>query len=101
MPDFSSYAARVTAQPDNELFRFSYGKVLFDAGDFTQAEEHLRVALNKKPEWMVVTMLLAQCALKRNAKDEARALYESALHLAVSQNHLDPEAEIRAILASL
>jgi Flp pilus assembly protein TadD len=101
MPDLTSYAARVASQPENELFRFSYGKALFDAGDFTTAEEHLRVALERKPEWMVVTMLLAQCALRRNDQTEARRLYESALALAIAQHHEDPEAEIRAALDKL
>jgi len=97
----AGYRAKVEGNPDNELLRFSLGKALYDAGQPGEAEEHLKVALEKKPDWMVVTMLLAQCALKREDRAAARGYYEHALELAVKQKHEGPEAEIRAALQLL
>lgn len=97
----SRYEAKVAEHPENGLVRFSLGKALFDAGRFSEAEVHLQKALSTKPDWMVVTMLLAQCALRRNDKPAAKALYENALQFAIDQKHADPEAEIRAALADL
>jgi Flp pilus assembly protein TadD len=97
----AGYRAKVVTNPDNELLRFSLGKALFDAGQQAEAEEQLKLALAKKPDWMVVVMLLAQCALKRNDRTTARSCYERALELAVAQHHEGPEAEIRAALKNL
>ncbi len=98
---FEKQRARVAEQPENELHRFSLGKALFDAGKFSEAEEHLKVALKKKPDWMVVTMLLAQCALERKDEAGARDLYHHALKMAIDQHHEGPESEIREALLKL
>lgn len=95
------FEAKVIDHPDNELHRFSLGKALFDAGRLAEAEKHLRIALGKRQDWMVVVMLLAQCALQRGDKAAARTHYEQALQLAISQHHEGPEAEVRAALAAL
>lgn len=95
------FEAKVIENPDNELHRFSLGKALFDAGRFTEAQRHLEAALGKRKDWMVVVMLLAQCALRRDDRAAARSLYEQALQLAIDQHHESPEAEIRAALESL
>lgn len=95
------YETKVIEAPENELHRFSLGKALFDAGRLAEAEKHLRVALGKRQDWMVVVMLLAQCASQRGDTAAARELYANALQLAVAQHHEGPEAEIRAALDGL
>lgn len=95
------YRAMVADKPDNGLLRFSLGKALYDDRQYEAAEEHLRAALATREDWMVVTMLLAECALRRGETGEAVARYETALELAVSQHHEDPEIECRAKLAEL
>lgn len=92
---------KVIEQPENELHRFSLGKALFDAGRYPEAERHLRVALGKRQDWMVVVMLLGQCAQQRDDKALARSFYEKALKLAIDQHHEGPEADARAALAAL
>lgn len=95
------FEAKVIEHPEQELHRFSLGKALFDAGRYAEAERHLRVALGKRQDWMVVVMLLGQCALQRGDKTAARELYEKALQLAIEQHHEGPEADARAALAAL
>ncbi len=91
----------VRQYPGNELARFSLGRALFDAGDFTGAREHLEVALQRKPDWMVVQILLGKCDLAQGAVDAARTAFEKALHLARVQHHEGPEAELMELLSGL
>ena len=95
------YETLLQQRPGDELALFSLGKALFDGGRFAEAETHLRAALACKPDWMVVAMLLAKCALHRGDKDAARKLYEDALGFAIAQHHEGPEEEIRHALAQL
>ena len=95
------YEALLARRPGDELALFSLGKALFDAGRFGEAETHLQAALKAKPDWMVVAMLLAKCALHRGDKAAAHQLYEDALGFAIAQHHEGPEEEIRTALAHL
>jgi uncharacterized protein HemY len=97
----AKYEGLLKAHPDDELLLFSLGKALYDAGRVPEAETRLRAALKAKPDWMVVTMLLAKIALQQNDKAAARALYERGLELAIAQEHDGPRDEIRAALAKL
>jgi Flp pilus assembly protein TadD len=97
----AKYEGLLKARPDDELLHFSLGKALYDAGRLAEAETHLRTALKLKPDWMVVTMLLAKIALQQNDKVAALAYYKSGLELAIAQDHEGPEEEIRAALAKL
>jgi Flp pilus assembly protein TadD len=95
------YEALLQQRPHDELVQFSLGKALYDAGRFPAAERHLQIALQAKPDWMVVAMLLANCALHRADQDAARKLYEDALGFAIAQHHEGPEEEIRTALTRL
>ncbi len=92
---------RVEQFPDGELFRFSLGKALFDSGDFTGAIEHLDAALSKKPDWMLVAILLGRCWIKQGNRDKARHYLELGRKLAIEQKHDGPLEETTALLAEL
>ena len=91
----------VRQYPENELARFSLGRALFDAGDFSGAREHLEVALQRKPDWMVVQILLGKCDLAQGFAAAAKNAFEQALHLARVQHHEGPEAELLELLLEL
>jgi Flp pilus assembly protein TadD len=97
----AKYEGLLKARPDDELLHFSLGKALYDAGRVPEAETHLHAALEAKPDWMVVAMLLAKIALQKNDKVTALAYYRKGLELAIAQDHEGPEEEIRAVLAKL
>ena len=97
----AKYEALLQQRPNDELLQFSLGKALYDANQIPEATKHLRAALAAKPDWMVVTMLLAKIALQQDDKVEARLLYQKGLELAITQDHEGPEAEIREALAKL
>jgi len=86
--------------PNNELARFSLGKAYFDLGQFSEAKEHFAIALSRKPDWMVVQILIGKCELALGDKMAAKAAFERAKQLAIAQNHEGPLAEMEQILAS-
>ena len=71
----------VTQFPQNELARFSLGKALYDAGEFSPAREHFVIALERKPDWMVVQILIGKCDLALGHKAAARAAFLGDGHL--------------------
>ncbi len=87
--------------PQNELARFSLGKALFDAQQFAPAQDHFTVALAKKPDWMVVQILIGKCALALGNKPAARTAFQNALQLAITQHHEGPQMEMEQALADL
>jgi Flp pilus assembly protein TadD len=97
----AKYEGLLRMRPNDELLHFSLGKALYDAGRIPEATIHLRAALAVRPDWMVVTMLLAKIALQQDDKIAARALYEKGLELAIAQDHEGPQEEIRTALAKL
>ena len=87
--------------PENELARFSLGKALFDQGKYSEAREHLALALRKKPEWMAVQILVGKCDLEQGDRTAALAAFEKARDLALAQHHEGPLAEVESLLADL
>src|ERR1043166_5115535 len=95
------YEKMVEQFPQNELARFSLGKALFDAGEFVRAKEQFTAALAKKPDWMVVQILIGKCELALGNKPSAKIAFERALQLAIDQHHEGPKAEMEQALAEL
>ena len=91
----------VAQYPQNELARFSLGKALFDGGNFAEAKEHLTGALAKKPDWMLVQILLGKCELQLGHRTAALAAFTRARELALAQHHEGPLAEIEQFLSEL
>jgi len=89
----------VEKNPDNELFRFSLAQALLKENRLPEAEPHLRLCIAKRPDWMVAWILLGKALLELGSTTEARSILEEALRLAVEQNHEEPEAELRSLLA--
>lgn len=87
--------------PDNELARFSLGKAYFDAGQFDEAKEQFDFAIAKKPDWMVVQILIGKCDLALGNKAGAKNSFERAKQLAIEQNHEGPLAEMEQMLTEL
>ncbi len=91
----------VAKHPNNELARFSLGNALYAAGQIAEAREEFRRALEKKPDWMAVQILLGRCDLALGDRDAARAAFERARDLALAQHHEGPLAEMEQLLSEL
>ncbi|MES2310493.1 MAG: molecular chaperone DnaJ [Verrucomicrobiota bacterium] len=101
MNDLLKLKQRVEQAPQNELFRFSYAKALIDLHQEEEAIPHLEWCFQKKPDWMVVVMLLGRLSLQKGDLGKAKSYYQTGLNLAVSQKHEGPESEIREILSRI
>lgn len=87
--------------PDNEMARFSLGKAYFDENKFSEAQAQLEQALAKRPDWMVVQILIGKCQLSLGKKAEAIQSFKKARQLAIDQNHEGPLAEMNDLLTDL
>lgn len=102
MPSRVEHFQRLVAQqPDNELFRFSLAQALLAEHKAAEAVPHLEFCIGKKADWMMAEILLGKTQLQLGARAAARARLQHALDLAISQQHEDPERELRALLADL
>ena len=87
--------------PDNDLSRFNFAQAYFDAGDLSNAAEHLSPLCAKKPDWMVVHILLGKCLLATGEPAQAKAVLEHSLKLATAQHHDGPQEELQVLLKTL
>jgi predicted Zn-dependent protease len=87
--------------PDNELARFSLGKAYYDAGEYQSAKEQFQVALMRKPDWMVVQILLGRCELALGNHESSINALKRARQLAIEQDHQGPLAEVEQLLREL
>jgi predicted Zn-dependent protease len=100
-PLIERHRQAVARSPESELARFSLGKALFDDGQFAAAREQSQFALARKPDWMVVQILIGKCDLALGDRAAARAAFERARQLALDQDHDGPRAEMEQLLAEL
>lgn len=95
------FQALVGRQPDNELFRFSLAQALSADARTAEALPHFQFCVARKSDWMMPRILAGKALLHLGRREEAKPLLEQALSLAVTQQHEDPERELRALLADL
>jgi predicted Zn-dependent protease len=100
-PRIAHFQALVERQPDNELFRFSLAQALVADGRAADAVSHYEYCVTKKTDWMMPRILLGKLLLQLGQSSRAKSFLETALALAVEQQHEDPERELRALLADL
>lgn len=95
------FLPKVSAKPDNILFRFSLGQALYDEGETTAAIPHLIKCTDSRQDWMLPRILLGKAMLAEGQYSNAKLILETALRLAIEQRHDDPATELRSILADL
>ena len=93
------FLPKVAAKPDNMLFRFSLGQALYDEGETSAALPHLKKCVDSREDWMLPRILLGKAMLTDGQDSDAQPILETALQLAIEQQHDDPAAELRSILA--
>jgi len=95
------FQALVERQPENDLFRFSLAQALTAENRGAEAEPHYAFCIARKADWMLPRILLGKHLLATGRRAEAKPLLEESLRLAIAQDHDDPAAELRALLAQL
>ena len=91
----------LAANPENELFRFSLGQALMDEGNPSEAIPLFEQCQQKKPDWMMASILKAKCQIVLERTEEAKIELNRSLKLAIEQEHEAPEAEIRKLLEKI
>jgi hypothetical protein len=91
----------VESHPGNELFRFSLAQALESDGCAAEACAHYEICAAKRADWMIPRIRWGKILIQLGRRAEAKPLLETALQLAIEQNHEDPERELRALLADL
>ncbi len=87
--------------PVNDLAQFSLAQALVDAGEQREAVTHLRELAQRKPDWMVVQILLGKGQLALGDTAAAKATLTHAHALAVAQHHDGPREELAELLRTL
>lgn len=95
------YKDLLESNPESELFKFSLGQALLEENNPTVAIDYLSACLEKKPDWMMASILRAKCFIALKEKANAHKELERSLELAIDQRHEAPEIEIRKLLDSL
>ena len=95
------FAPLIQSNPDNEMFRFSYGEALFTEEKYQECLEHLEFCVRKKSDWMIPHILLGKAHIALGQRDDAIPYLQKALNLARQQHHEDPEAEVKGLLEDL
>ncbi len=100
MSRVARFQGLVAQDPANKLFRFSLAQALEATGD-PSAENHYRQCVDAQADWMMPRILLGKWLIAAGRPVEARPILQNALDLAIAQDHDDPAAELRQLLADL
>ncbi|CAI8326573.1 MAG: Uncharacterised protein [Opitutia bacterium UBA7350] len=95
------FRAKVEAQPNNMLFRFSLAQALTEEGHSLAAIPHLQRCSDSRDDWMLPRILLGKALLQNGQTATAKPILEKSLQLAIEQDHREPAAELQKILADL
>jgi tetratricopeptide (TPR) repeat protein len=95
------YQQLLKNHPENELARFSLGKAYYDREQYPEAKEQFERALERKPDWMMVQILIGKCELSLGNREAARAAFERGRQLAIDQEHDGPREEMEQLLTEL
>lgn len=95
------WQALVAQDPDNPLHNFALAQALLGAGEHGLAEAAFARCLQLDPSWMVAAIRRGRCLIALQRWDEAREALDRGAALAQAQQHDEPWAEIRELLAQI
>src|SRR5436305_10117159 len=90
-----------TDDPDNELGHFRLGQLLLEDGQFEDAARSFQRTLVLSPAFSKVYLLLAQCQLKLNRRDEAVGTLREGFKIADQRGDKMPRDDMAKLLAEL
>lgn len=83
---------------DNVLLRYGLGNEYFKAGDFEQAEAHLRAALDQDPAYSVAWKVLGKTLAAEGRHTEAIEAYQQGIGVAEKKGDIQAAKEMRVFL---
>lgn len=80
--------------PNNPMVLYSLGSELFKEGSYPEARDHLRRAVENKPDYSVAYRMLGRAHFELGEDDEARAVFERGRRVAEANGDLQTVKEI-------
>jgi uncharacterized protein HemY len=87
--------------PDNPMILCSLGIELFKEGRYTEAREHLRRAIENKPDYSVAYRMLGRAHFELRENAEARRVFAKGREVAQVNGDLQTVREIDVFLRRL
>ena len=87
--------------PDNPMVLYSLGNELFKEGDYGGARDHLRRAVENKPDYSVAYRTLGRAHFELGENAEARGAFEEGRKVAEGNGDLQTVREIDVFLRRL
>jgi tetratricopeptide (TPR) repeat protein len=87
--------------PENELGHYRLGQLLMEAGQFEDAVQSFRRTLQLSPQFSKVYQLLAECQLKLQRADEAKATLKQGYAMAAERGDYMPRDAMARMLTEL
>lgn len=80
--------------PDNPMVLYSLGNELFKEGDYAGARDHLRRAVEQKPDYSVAYRMLGRAHYELGENAEAREVFDRGRGVAQENGDLQTVKEI-------
>lgn len=87
--------------PDNPMVLYSLGTELFKQGEFPEARDNLRRAVENKPDYSVAYRMLGRAHYELNEDQEARRVFTQGREVAEGNGDLQTVKEIDVFLRRL
>ncbi len=87
--------------PDNPMVLYSLGNELFKEGDHAGARDHLRRAIEQKPDYSVAYRTLGRAHYELGENAEARRVFDRGREVALENGDLQTVKEIDVFLRRL
>ncbi len=80
--------------PNNPMVLYSLGNELFKEGSYSEARDHLRRAVENKPDYSVAYRMLGRAHYELREDAEAREVFEKGREVATENGDLQTVKEI-------
>jgi len=87
--------------PTNPMVLYSLGNELFKEGRYEEARDHLRHAVENKPDYSVAYRMLGRAHFELHENAEARKIFDKGREVALQNGDLQTVKEIDVFLRRL
>jgi Tfp pilus assembly protein PilF len=97
----SNFQSMLERGQDNALIRFGLGNAYLNSKDYTQAIEHLTVALKHDPDYSAAWKLYGKALAGAGSNDEAIKAYQQGIETAENKGDIQAAREMKVFLKRL
>ena len=101
VPRSETFRKLLEKDPDNPMILCSLGIELFKEGRYPEAREHLRRAIENKPDYSVAYRMLGRTHFELHENTEARRVFTRGKDVAQENGDLQTVREIEVFLRRL